>query len=90
MSSTQTHDEEGAKATMEQEEMTTLFSREFPTKLKARIKLLKARREMAGATKETLGDLYTLLMEAGCEVLEREVEQLETAEGLGANGGPLV
>ena len=54
------------------------------------IKLLKARREMAGATKETLGDLYTLLMEAGCEVLEREVEQLETAEGLGANGGPTV
>ena len=90
MSGTQTHDEEGANATMEQEEMTTLFSREFPTKLKARIKLLKARREMAGATKETLGDLYTLLMEAGCEVLESELAVIEEREGLGANGGPTV
>lgn len=90
MSSTQTHDEEGANATMAQEEMTTLFSREFPTKLKARIKLLKARREMAGATKETLGDLYTLLMEAGCEVLESELAVIEEREGLGANGGPTV
>ena len=83
-------DGEGASTIMEQEEMTTLFSREFPTKLKARIKLLKARREMAGATKETLDDLYTLLMETGCEMLEREVEQLETTEELGANGGPTV
>lgn len=90
MSSTQIHDEEGANATMEQEEMTTLFSREFPTKLKARIKLLKARREMAGVTKETLGDLYTLLMEAGCEVLESELTVIAEREGLGANGGPLV
>ncbi len=75
---------------MDQEEMTTLFSREFPARLKARIKLLKARREMAGATKETLGDLYTLLMEAGCDVLESELAVIEAREGLGANGGPTV
>lgn len=84
-----TQDREGASE-MDQEEMTTLFSREFPARLKARIKLLKARREMAGATKETLGDLYTLLMEAGCDVLESELAVIEEREGLGANGGPTV
>lgn len=83
-------DGEGVEVMDEPEEMTTLFSREFPTKLKARIKLLKARREIAGSVKETLSDLYILLMEAGCDVLEHEVGQAETAQGLSANGGPTV
>lgn len=83
-------DGEGASTIMESEEVTTLFSREFPTKLKARIKLLKARREITGNVKETLGELYTVLMEAGCEVLESELAQVESAQGLDANGGPTV